>query len=398
MFDHLSPLTKFAIVMSFVLLMPLLAGRLRLPGVLGYILGGIVLGPGGIGMIKGDGQAIELWSELGKLLFMFFVGFEIDIEQFAKARVRAALFGAMTFLLPFSAGLLLGSLCGYGWTASILIGAMIGTHSLLAHPILTKLGLTTREPVVVAIGATIFTDIASLVLLAVVVTAHQTGFSALSLGRQLAELAVFVPFVLFVMSWLARKMLIRFGGTSEGRIAILLVFIIIAAEFARMIHLEGIVGAFLIGIAVKSVVRGKYVVEQLEVLANALFIPAFLLTTGLLVDFKLLGQTLWTKPALAIGLVASLLIGKWLAARLATRMFHYSALDGRVMFSLTIPQMAEALAMAVVGYQTTNAAGERLLDQSFVNVTVVLVIATSVLGPILTERWGRKLVPVDTAT
>lgn len=390
-FNDLTNLTRLAIGLLMVIFLPRLMERFRLPGVLGFILAGMILGPGLTGVLPSDGPSIELWAELGKLLFMFFVGFEIDLEQFNKVRGKAAIFGALTFTFPFALALGFGLLMGYSAVASLLIGSVVASHTLLAHSILSRLKLLDRESVLVTIGGTIFTDVAAMLVLAVAVSIHQTGFSWSFLLIELVELAIYVPVVLFGMSKLARKLIIHFGDTPEARVGILLALIAIAAEMASFINLEGIVGAFLIGIALKRALRGRFAIEQLEVLANALFIPTFFLATGFLVDLPLLGTTLLERPALVIGLIAALVVGKYVAAEITARLFAYSSTEGRLIFSITIPQMAATLASAVVGYQALNSSGERLLDVQFVNATLVLVVATCVVGPILTERWGKAL-------
>jgi Kef-type K+ transport system membrane component KefB len=391
MFENLSALTKLAIGLMMVLLLPRLLERYRLPGVLGFILAGLILGPGLAGVLSADSPTIELWAELGKLLFMFFVGFEIDLEQFNKARNRAMVLGILTFALPFMLAIALGRALGYEWTASVLIGSIIASHTLLAHPILARLGLLDRESVVVTIGGTIFTDVAAMIVLALAVSVHQTGFSWSFLAMELGELAIYVPFVLFGMSKLARKLIIHFGDSPEARVCILLALIAAAAELSRLINLEGIVGAFLVGIAVKRAVRGKFAVDQLEVLAKALFIPTFFLATGFLIDLPLLGRTLISRPAVVAGLIAALAFGKFAAAAMAARMFSYSLTEAKLVFSITLPQMAATLASAVVGYESLNSEGLRLLDAEFVNAVLVLVVTTCIAGPILTDKWGTAL-------
>jgi Kef-type K+ transport system membrane component KefB len=391
MLEELSILTRLAIALAMVIWLPRLLERIRIPGVIGFILAGVVLGPGMTGVLRSDSESIELWAELGKLLFMFFVGFEIDLEQFNKARAKAVTFGALTFLFPFSLAVVLGRFTGYDWPACALIGSIVASHTLLAHPILARLGLLGRESVLVAIGGTIFTDIASMLVLALAVSIYQSGFSWPFLLTELGELAVYVPFVIFGLSKLARKLIVRFGDSPETRVAILLMLLATTAQLAEWIHLEGIVGAFLAGIAVKRAVRGKYAVEQLEVLANALFIPTFFLATGFLIDLPLLGKTLVARPGLVFGIIVALALGKFLAAKTACRIYRYPRADAKLMFSITLPQMAATLASAVVGYQTLDSRGARMLSAEFVNAVLVLVIVTCITGPIMTEYWGRKV-------
>ncbi len=389
---HLSPLSTFSIVVGFFVLLPKLMDRCRLPAVLGFIVAGTLVGPSGFGLIQANGPVVSLFAELGKLLFMFFVGFEIDLDGFKQARNRSLTFGALTFFLPFVAGAALGRLTGSGWNSALLIGSLIASHTLLAFPALQRHGLAQHPSVTTVVGGTIFTDIASMLVLAVAVSVHRTGFSWQFLGAEVLELAVFVPLVLFGAGTVARKAIIRYGARAEVRVMILLVVITVCSEGANLIKLEGIVGAFLAGIAVKRAVRGGFVVEQLDVVARALFIPAFFLTTGFLVNFRLLGHTAISRPILVLGIIGALLGGKFLAAWFTKLAFGGTRAETALVWSLSLPQMAATLASAVVGYQTVNAAGERLLDESWVNAVLVLVVATCVGGPILTERFAQQVI------
>jgi len=390
-FNNLSPLTKFAIAIGLAVLLPRLMERVRLPAVLGFIATGVVIGPNALGLIGQDGPVIGLLAELGKLLFIFFVGFEINLDEFKKSRNRSLAFGALTFSLPMAAGVSLARFFGNDWNSALLIGSLIASHTLLAFPILQRAGLGQHPAVTMVVGGTIFTDIASMLVLAVTVSVHVAGFSWHFLGIQLLELAVFVPLILFVAGTLARKAIIHYGETPEVRVMIMLVVIAVCAEGAQLIRLEGIVGAFLAGIAVKRAVRGKFAVEQLEVTAHALFIPAFFFTTGFLVNFHLLGRTVVNRPSLVFGIIAALVIGKYVAARLSTMTFGGTKAQTRLVWSLSLPQMAATLASAVVAYKTVNPAGERLIDQTYVNAVLVLVVVTCVIGPILSQRFAGQV-------
>jgi Kef-type K+ transport system membrane component KefB len=390
-FHELSALTKFAIVMGLSILLPKAMERIRLPPVLGFIIAGVIIGPNALGLVKPDGPVISLLAELGKLLFMFFVGFEIDLAEFNKSRNRSLTFGALTFGLPMIAGVALARLFGNDWNSALLVGSLIASHTLLAFPILLRLGLAQHPAVTMVLGGTIFTDIASMLVLAITVSVHVTGFSWQFLGMQLLELAIYVPLVLFGAGTLARKAIIRWGEAAEVRIMILLVVIALCAQGAHFIQLEGIVGAFLAGIAVKRAVRGKFTVEQLEVTSHAIFIPAFFISTGFLVNFHLLGQTVVARPGLVFGVIGALALGKYLAAWLSTMAFGGTRAQANLIWSVSLPQMAATLASAVVAYKTVNSAGVRLLDEAYVNAVLVLVVATCVVGPILSQRHAQRL-------
>ena len=388
---HLSPLAVTSIGTILIIAMPRLMRWIKLPGVLGFILTGVILGPAVVGLIKTDGPVINFFAEISKVLFMFFVGFEINLKLFKKTKNRAIVFGFLTFIIPLAAGITLCRAYAYSWNASLLIGSIIASHTLLAYPVLKRLGILGNPAVAVTISGTIFTDIAAMLVLAVSISVHQNGFSWAFLGTELIELAIFVPLVLFGLSAVTRKAIIRFGHTPDVRMSILLVAVMVAAEGAHLIQLEEIVGAFLVGIALKRALRGNFAVEQLEVVAHSLFIPSFFLATGFLVDFGVMKQTIVSQPLMVLLLIAATIGGKSLAAWATGLCFRFQKAETLTMASLSFPQMAATLASAVVGYQAVNGSGERLLDRGFINAVVMLVIFTCVVGPILTERFASGL-------
>ncbi|MGH8624742.1 MAG: cation:proton antiporter [Gammaproteobacteria bacterium] len=384
-------LTKFALTMAFFLRLPRLAERLRLPGIVGFLLAGVLLGPQVLGILKPGSHIVQWFSDIGKLLLMFFAGFEVDLQRFREMRRRSLGFGAVTFLLPFLAGFAVVRSFDYGLNASVLVGSLLASHTLLGFPIVKRLGLSSREAVLVTIGATVMTDILAMLILAVCLRIHQAGFSTQGLIIQVGELAVYVPIVLGGLSWVARRLLESHGNTHEGRVTVLFLLIAVAAQLAEAIHLEGIIGAFLAGVAVKRAVRGVEVEENLDVMSQTFFIPAFFLTTGFLIDFRMFGQTVVAYPLLVVGIVGGLLLSKYLAASLAGRAFGYDTTERRLMWSLTTPQVAATLAAAVVAFKTLNPAGQRLIDEPVINTILVLVIVTAVGGTVLTGRYAERL-------
>lgn len=390
-FAHLPTLTAFALTLMLTLVFPSLMERLRLPGPVGYILAGIILGPQVLSVLNPDGRVVGFFADIGKLLLMFFAGYEVDIEQFNRARRKAATFGGMTFTAPFLLGAGVGWTMGYSFNACAVIGAILASHTLLALPIMKATGLVHRESVVVAVGATVFTDLLSIFVLAVCLPIHVSGFDPRNVLFELLWLALYVPTVLFGLSWLARLMLERFGHSKANRALIMLVVMAVAAQGAEMIGLEGIIGAFLSGVALKKAFGNTPADDSLEVMSQTLFIPTFFVTAGFLVDFKVFFTTLRDQPLLVLGILGALFGGKWLAAEVAGRLFGYSAADRQLMYGLTIPQVAATLAVALVAYSTRNAAGQRLIDEPVLNATVVLVILSSVVGLVLAQRSANRI-------
>lgn len=389
--NYLPLLSRFALALACVLLLPRLVERLRMPGPIGFLLAGLVLGPHALGVLQEHAPVLQFFAELGKLLLMFFAGFEVDAEDFARARNKAGLFGALSFTLPFLAGAALAFSLGYSLNAAMLIGSILASHTLLGLPVVKEAGLVGRESVLVTIGGTVITDILAILVLAVCIPIHETGFSLTTLAVELIELAIFVPAVLIGLAWIGRVLITRYGKSPVNRTVILLLLMAVAAQGAELIQLEGIIGAFLAGIAIRRASRGIEGSESLEVVSRALFIPAFFLAAGFLIDPSVFFETVVASPVLVGGVLAALLVGKYVAAWIASKVLGYSGPDGRLMFALSVPQVAATLAVALVAYNSLDATGERLVDESVLNATIVLVVVTSVLGFFFVDRSVRSL-------
>ncbi|WLB50545.1 cation:proton antiporter [Bradyrhizobium sp. 521_C7_N1_3] len=388
-FSHLPILTSFALTLILTLVLPNLMERLHLPRPVGYILAGVLLGPNVLSVLNPDGKVVSFFAELGKLLLMFFAGFEVNFTQFQRARNKAATFGFLTFACPFIFAIGIAAAVGYSANACAVVGAILASHTLLGLPIVKDKGLMGLEATVVTVGATLFTDMLSILVLAICVPIHVQGFEPVGVMKTIAWLVIYVPAVLFGLSWLVERLLNTFGTSRVSGALIMLVTMAVSAQVAEWIGMEGIIGAFLAGVSLKRAFGELDHDESLEVMSQALFIPVFFIAAGFLVDFKVFFNTLSHHSLLVLGVLVALFGGKWLAAEAAGRWLGYGHSERELMFALTIPQVAATLAVALVAYATVNASGQRLIDQAMLNATVVLVIASSLLGLILTERAAR---------
>ncbi|WP_374307429.1 cation:proton antiporter [Methylocella sp.] len=388
---NLPPLARFAILLLGMMATRWASPRLRLPDCVGYILLGVLVGPHLLGVVPEHAEVASFFAELGKLLLMFFVGLEIDLQEFARARRRAALFGAATFALPFAGGAAAAHVFGYSPVSALLVGSLIASHTLIAFPMVAAAGLATRPSVIVTVGGTVLTDLLSLLVLAACLTTHRAGFAPIAVLVQIAEVIVFATVLLGVIGPLARRAALALGDSEQASFTLLLVIVCAAAIAAEMIQLEGIIGAFLAGMAVNQAARASAAKEKLEFLGNGVFIPAFFIVTGFLIDLRLLVASLTSDLALVLAIIMTLIISKWAAAEISGRAFGFGAADRLLTASLTIPQVAATLAAALVGYDAVNAAGERLIDGRMLNAILVLVVVTAVLGPLMTERAVARL-------
>jgi Kef-type K+ transport system membrane component KefB len=396
--DHLFTLpvlAKFAIGMVMLVAIPRLSRRLHVPGAVGLLLGGVIIGPYVLGIFGTERPIADFLAELGKLLLMFFAGLEIDLALFRRARNRSIALGIVTTVLPLLLGTSVGLVFGYATIPAIVIGSLLASHTLLGLTAVDRLGLGGLEPVTVTVGATVISDTLSLVVFAICVSIYTTGFSPSGLSLLLAEIIGYIVLVLFGLSRLGAYVLKRVEKEEDAYFIVMLSIMAIAGVLADAIQLPGIVGAFLAGLAVNASAHGTPASAKLEFLGKSLFIPIFFVVTGFLINPITFVWGIFDNFLLVASIVGALLLGKWMAAWVIGHAFGYTLDEELTIWSLTLPQVAATLAATLVAHETLGAAGQRLLDDRMLNVVLVLVFATSILGPVLTELFAPRLATAE---
>lgn len=386
-FEYLvaNPLFSFTLLLLVSLTVPPIFERINLPGLVGLLFAGIVLGNNALGLLNPDSETMVLLSDIGKIYLMFVAGLEINLAEFRKSQQRSLGYGLLTFAIPLLTGISIGLLFDFGWNAAILIGSLLASHTLLGYPIINRLGLLKNESVTVTIGATIFTDIAALLLLAICVSVHQGEFSVGFIATQIFLLIAYGAIVLFGLSWLGKEFFQRSGDEESNQFLFILLAVFLASVGAQVINVDKIVGAFLAGLAVNDVVGNSPVEEKIEFVGSTLFIPFFFVGMGLLLDIPAFINNLLYEFPLTICIVLGLFLSKFLAAAIAKYFYRYTWAETLTMWSLSVPQVAATLAAALVGFRVG------VITEAVFNAVIVLMLITSIFGPILTERFGRQI-------
>ncbi len=382
-----NPLVPFTILLLVSLTLPPLFERIRLPGLVGLLLAGVLLGPSGLGFLDPSGEIEHLFADIGKVYLMFVAALEINLKEFGRNRDRSIIFGIFTFIVPMIGGIVLGRFTGFGWNAAVLIGSLLASHTLLTYPIVLRLGVARNEAVTAAVGATIITDISALLVLAVCVAIHQGSFSTWFLMLQLFGLAAYAALVLFGLDWLGKLYFKRTGSDQGNQFLFILLAVFLASVGAQLIQVEVIVGAFLAGLAVNDVVGDGPVKEKIEFVGGVLFIPFFFICMGLLLDVPILLEAVTNRLGLTLGIVLTLVVTKLIAATISGKIFRYDRYQILTMWSLSLPQVAATLAAALVGLQVG------LISAPVFNAVVVLMLVTSMLSSFTTIRFARYLTP-----
>lgn len=380
-----SPIVGFTILLLVILIVPPIFEKFRLPGLIGLLVAGVAIGPDGLGLFDTETAQVKLLSDIGKIFLMFVAGLEIDLEDFRRKKDRSLTFGAATFCIPMIFGTAIGLSFGMGWNASILIGSLLASHTLLAFPIVTRLGIATNEAITATVGATIFTDISALLVLAICVSIHAGEFSVYSLIVQLGSLGIYSAIVLFGFDWAGKEYFRRTGNEESNQFLFVLISVFLAAVGAQLINVDKIVGAFLAGLAVNDVVGRSPVKEKVEFIGSTLFIPFFFVDMGLILSVPSFIKTLTNEFWLTLAIVLGLIISKFLAAFVTKVFYRYDWNETITMWSLSLPQVAATLAATLVGVQ----AG--LLNNSIFNAVIVLMFVTSIVGPLLTAKYAPRL-------
>jgi Kef-type K+ transport system membrane component KefB len=384
------PVLVFALLLFIILLAPVILRKFRIPGIIGLIIAGLVIGPHGLNLLEGGlmakGSSINLFGTVGLLYIMFLAGLELDLNEFRRNRAKSLLFGLLTFSFPFVLGVWVClHLLHFSLTSSILIASMFSTHTLVAYPIASRLGLIKNKAVTVAVGGTIITDSAVLLILAVI-----TGSAKGQLTEQFwIQMGISVILFVAVIFWgfplVGRWFFKNVQGDNASQYIFVLAMVFLAGFMAELAGIEPIIGAFMAGLALNRLIpHTSPIMNRIEFVGNALFIPFFLIGVGMLVDMRVL---LRGPEALLVAgtLIVVAFTGKWIAALLTQLFFRYSKLQRQVLFGLTSAHAAATLAVILIGYEIG------LVNANVLNGTVILILVTCLVASFVTERAGRKL-------
>jgi Kef-type K+ transport system membrane component KefB/nucleotide-binding universal stress UspA family protein len=380
-----NPVLIIATLMGIMLVVPILFDRLQIPSIIGLILSGIFIGPNTLGILERD-ATIVLLGTIGLLYIMFIAGLEIDLNEFNKSRGRSLTFGALTFLLPQIIGTLIGVyFLNYSWPTSILLASLFASHTLLAYPVVSRMGLAKNNAVIVAVGGTIITDTAALLVLAVIAGSAQGEINALFWATLGISLTVYTFLMLWGIPRLGRWFFRTSNGGGVSEFLFVLVVVFVAAFFAEVAGVEHIIGAFLAGLTLNRLIpEHSPLMNRLEFVGNALFIPFFLISVGMLVDPQAL-FTGWEAWIVALAMVITVSVTKYLAAFGTQKFFGYSVDERNLIFGLSVPQAAATLAAVLVGYQIG------LFNDDVLNGSIVMILVTCFIGSLVAERSARNI-------
>jgi len=381
-----NPVLIFSLILFIILLSPLLLKRINIPGIIGLIIAGVVIGPHGLNILAKN-SAVDLFSTIGLLYIMFIAGLELDLNEFKSHRNKSILFGFFTFIIPLGIGFpVCFYLLNYNFNTSFLTASMFATHTLVAYPIVSKFGVSKNQAVAITVGGTILTDTAVLIILALIMGNHQGSLTQEFWIKLGISLAIFSAIMFLIIPRIAKWFFRKLESEKHSHYIFVLSVVFFAAFLAEVAGVEPIIGAFVAGLALNKLIpHSSALMNRIEFIGNSLFIPFFLISVGMLVDVSvLLKGPMAIIIALTLSVVA--ILGKWLAAFLTRVVFKYTKAQGQLIFGLSGAHAAATLAVILVGFN----AG--ILDENILNGTIILILITCIVASFATEKAAKQIV------
>ena len=396
-FPVTDPVWIFLIVLVIILFAPLLLNKLRIPHIIGMILAGVLIGEYGLNILERD-SSFELFGQVGLYYIMFLAGLEMDMEDFRKNKVKGLVFGLLTFFIPMALGIITSmEMLGFSFVSSVLLASMYASHTLIAYPIVSRYGLSRQRSVTISIGGTAVTVTLALVVLALISGMYNGAATPMYWIMLVLKVTLICLVIVFVFPMLGRIFFRKYDD-AVMQFVFVLALVFLGGGLISLAGMEGILGAFLVGLVLNPLVpKVSPLMNRLEFVGNALFIPYFLIGVGMIIDVRTFvagGSAL--KVAVVMTVVATL--SKWIAAYATQKIYRMSANERKMIFGLSNAQAAATLAAVLVGHEIIMENGERLLNDDVLNGTVVMILITCIISTIETERASRKFAMQDSST
>ena len=393
-FPITDPTLTFFVVLLIILLAPIIMGKLRIPHIIGMVLAGVVVGKYGLNILVRD-NSFELFGRVGLYYIMFLAALEMDMESIRKNRNRLLIFALLTFTVPLLLTYFMGiHLLNYGITASLLLGCIMASNTLVAYPIVSRYGLQRKPSVTLSVGSSIISLIFSLIMLAAIVASNKGEGSIGFWLFFVSKFVIYCAAAIFLLPRLTRWFLRRYSDAVMQFIFVL-ASLFLCAALSAAIGLEGIFGAFLSGLILNRYIPSVSPLKnRLEFIGNAVFIPYFLIGVGMLINVRLLftgGGILWA--VICITLFGTL--GKAIAAYAACFGFRMPISSGHMMFGMTSAHAAGAIAMVMVGMNLLCEDGAPLVSAQMLNAVIVMILFTCIISSVITEQSAQRIILRD---
>ena len=389
-FPITDPTLIFFVVLLIILFAPIIMGKLRIPHIIGMVLAGVLIGKYGLNILERD-ASFELFGKVGLYYIMFLAALEMDMEGMKKNKSRLIIYGLLTCFVPFflTFGMSIW-LLHYSTRASFLLSCIMASNTLIAYPIVSRYGLQQKPSVTLSVGSSMISLLIALIMLAGLVASFSKHDGVLFWVFFTLKFAAYCGVMIILIPRLTRWFLRRYSDAVMQFIFVLSM-LFMSAALSQIVGIEGVFGAFFAGLILNRYIpHVSPLMNRLEFIGNALFIPYFLIGVGMLIDVHVIfGHGDALKVAAVMIVVA--LAGKWIACWLTQKIYKMGGIERELMYGLSNAQAAATLAAVLVGYNIILPNEERLLNDDVLNGTVLLILVTCIVSSFITERAARKI-------
>ncbi len=394
-----NPTMIFLVVLLIILSAPIVMSKLRIPHIIGMVLSGVLVGPFGLNLLARE-SSFEIFGQVGLYYIMFLAGLEMDLESVKKNTRQFLLFGLLTCLIPLSLTYVVAlTVLQYSAATSFLLGCIMASNTLVAYPIIGRYGLQRHPSVGLSVGSSMISLFMALVMLAALSSTIGNATGSLPFTADMPPVVSQVVFWLFFLVKLAayivgsvlliprltRYFLRRYSDAVMQYIYVMSVMFL-SATLTTIIGLEGIFGAFFSGLILNRYIpRVSPLMNRLEFIGNAIFIPYFLIGVGMLINVRSVlagGEVVWI--VLLIAFIGT--FGKAVAAYASSLIYRLPQSEGNMMFGLTSAHAAGAIAMMMVGIR------QQMVSDDMLNGVVMMILVTCVISTMMTEHSAKQIV------
>lgn len=390
-----NPVLKFLLILVIILFAPIILNKIKIPHLLGLIIAGAVIGSNGINLMERD-SSIILSGTAGLLYIMFLAGLEIDLADFKKNSKKSIVFGLYTFIIPMTLGTLSGLyVLGFSLATSVLLASMFASHTLIAYPLVSKMGVAKNKAVNITVGGTLITDTLALLVLAVIVGMTTGEVNTEFWVRLSISVLLFGLIIMLLFPIIGHWFFKRFDDNVSQYIFVL-VMVYLGAVLAEMAGIEAIIGAFLAGLSLNRLIpHTSPLMNRIEFVGNAIFIPFFLIGVGMLIDYRAFFKDIETIKVASVMIVVAT-TAKFLAAWITQKTYKFSVDERRLIFGLSNAQAAATLAAVLVGYniilgETETGQPIRLLNDSILNGTILMILFTCTIASFVAQKGAKNI-------
>lgn len=374
-----------ALILIFTKIGSLISLHFKMPGVLGELVAGVILGPFVLKLIEPSSN-ITLLSNLGVVMLMFLAGLETNLEELKKAGKSSFVIACLGVIVP----LILGTLAAYmffdNFWENIFVGVILTATSVsISVQTLTELGKLNSRSGINILGAAVIDDVLGLILISIILAiADSSGSGSTSLVFTFIKIIVFCTVAILSILYLPKhidKITQKFKP-QQGLALLAIAFALICAFAAEEAGIAAITGAYIFGLVLSPIRHKEYIEKRIKVISGSFLSPIFFASVGISVSINGVNKEI-ILITLTMFIIA--VIGKVIGCGFGAALFKMSKSEALQVGVGMISRGEVALITANIGLS------KHIISEEIFLPTIVVVILSTIVTPILLKiAYSRK--------